>query len=91
MKIKNNKDKNRFEVVVDGYTAHLEYIPRQNHIVVFHIEVPKFLEGQGVGLELMNYTIKYARDNKLKVFPMHSMMTKFMSKNNKTHDLLLIK
>lgn len=91
MKIKNNKDTNRFEVSQDGHTAFVEYIPRQNHIVIFDIEVPKFLEGQGIGIELMNYTIKYARDNKLKIFPMHSLMTKFMSKNNKTHDLLLIK
>lgn len=91
MKIKNNKDTNRFEVNQDGHTAFVEYIPRQNHIVIFDIEVPKFLEGQGIGIELMNYTIQYARDNKLKIFPMHSLMTKFMSKNNKTHDLLLIK
>lgn len=91
MKITNNKNKNRFEVEIDGYSAFLEYIPRQNHIVIFDIEIPKFLEGQGVGIELMKYCIKYARDNKLKVFPMHNLMTKFMSNNQDTHDLLLIK
>jgi len=91
MKIIHSKDHNKFEVNVDGHAAFLQYIPRQNHLVVFDIEVPKFLEGQGIGVEIMKHTIEYARKHNLKIFPMHSMMTKFMSKDSKTQDLLLIK
>lgn len=91
MNIVHSKEKNRIEISQDGHTAVLDYIPRQNHIVVFDIEIPKFLEGKGLGIELMKYTLEYARKNNLKIFPMHTMMTKFMSKESKTQDLLLIK
>ncbi len=91
MQIKNNNKHNRFEYTNEGFTAFVQYIPRQNHLVIFEIEIPKFLESKGVAIELMKHVIDYAKKNKLKIFPMHSLMTKYMSNNPSTHDLLLIK
>lgn len=91
MEIKNNKNANRFEYSSDGYTAYIEYIARENHLVIFDVEIPKYLESQGAANELMKHTIDFAKKNKLKLFPMHSLMTKFMAHNQYTHDLLLIK
>lgn len=91
MKITHLKEKNRFELSDDGHTATLDYIPRQNHIVIYEIEVPKYLETQGAVTELIKFSLDYARKNNLKVFPMHHLVTRYMAKDTKSQDLLLIK
>lgn len=43
----NNKEKNRYELKLDGHTAIAEYILNKQGVLFFtHTEVPKDLEGE---------------------------------------------
>lgn len=41
-----------------------------DNLTVYHTEVSETLKGKGVSTQLLETMVKYARDNKLKVFPL---------------------
>lgn len=48
-----NDELKRFETVVDGHTAFLEYALANDRLVLIHTEVPAEIEGQGVGTAIV--------------------------------------
>ena len=51
----------RFEAVVDGQAAFLQYERRPHSFVLAHTEVPNALRGQGVGNALARFALASAR------------------------------
>ncbi|WP_419213515.1 GNAT family N-acetyltransferase [Maribacter sp. X9] len=51
--IVDNPEQKRYEANVAGAVARIEYIKAQDKIYLTHTEVPKELEGKGVGSELV--------------------------------------
>ena len=65
--ITHNQQNMRFEVLVDGEKAFLEYRMKGNDIAFMHTEVPETLSGKGIASALAVYAFKYAKDNNLPV------------------------
>ena len=45
----HNENGKRFEFHIDGHVPRIEYIQTKDEIYLTHTEVPRELEGQGVG------------------------------------------
>lgn len=84
----NNEAEKRFEVVVDGETAVLEYIRAGGNITYTHTEVPPSLEGQGIGGKLARHALDFARDNGLKVIPICPFVTSYLRRHPEYHPLV---
>jgi len=65
--ITHNQENMRFEVMVDGEKAFLEYRMKANDIAFMHTEVPETLSGKGIASALAVYAFKYAKENNLPV------------------------
>lgn len=63
----NNEEKKRYETVINGQRAYLEYIPAGENIVLSHTEVPVGLEGQGVGSQLVKQVLETIKNNNQKI------------------------
>ena len=61
--ITNNEKQQRFETVVDGETAFLEYRFYKNDIALMHTLVPKPLEGKGIASALAKYAFNHAKQH----------------------------
>ena len=66
----HNREKHRFEVVLEGQTAVSEYISLPDRIIFTHTEVPKGLEGRGIGNALAHTGLQYAKDSQIHVVPL---------------------
>lgn len=80
--IRNNEEKKRFEYQVAGHTAIADYIlTKDGRIVLTHTEVPKSMEGQGIGSKLAKAAFTYAKENELKVMPLCPFMASFVRRH----------
>merc|ERR1712137_1046179 len=72
----------RFEALVEGQVAILEYTIRNGTISLNHTEVPKQLEGRGIGSSLCKAAIQFAKDNQLDINPVCWFVDKYMKRHN---------
>lgn len=64
----NNTD-HRFEMKVDTHLAFIEYNQRPGLFELLHTQVPPELEGKGVGTAIIEKTLEYLEQHRLKVIP----------------------
>ncbi len=86
--VRNNTAENRFEIEVNGSLAMLEYMRAGSNITYTHTEVPRELEGMGIGGRLARYALDYARDNDLKVIPICPFVTGYLRRHPEYHPLV---
>ncbi len=66
--VTNNEARQRFEITADGHTGFLAYaIDGGNRINLKHTEVPRELEGRGLGGKLAKAALDHARAAGLRV------------------------
>ncbi len=69
--------------------AEITFIQRgKNHLVINHTYVCKSLENKGVGLELVNKVVEYARREHKKIIPLCSFARDVMYSNDEYKDVL---
>jgi len=76
---KNNKEESQFEIDVDGKLAFIEYYTKDSKLFLTHTEVPEALRGQGAAANLVDSTLKYARENGLTVVPLCSYVAYYVN------------
>ncbi|MBW2960927.1 GNAT family N-acetyltransferase [Mesonia aestuariivivens] len=54
----------------EGITCELSYVKKDHILVIDHTQTRKSLEGNGLASKLLDYTVNYARENKLKIDPL---------------------
>ena len=86
--VRDNKDRHRFELAVDGHTAFSQYKLAPGTITFLHTEVPKELEGQGIGSRLAQGALELARANGLKVVAKCPFIAAYLRKHPEFQDLL---
>jgi predicted GNAT family acetyltransferase len=59
--VRDNREANRFEAVVDGHLAFLAYERRPGTIIFLKTEVPESLRGRGIGRQLAKAGIASAQ------------------------------
>lgn len=88
-KITHNKDTLRFETEVEGFTASIEYLLKDNTINILHTRVPRPIEGKGIAAALTKYVLEYAKETRLKVIPTCSYTQAYVERHNEYKALCL--
>jgi uncharacterized protein len=86
--VRDNPDARRYELAVDGNTAFSQYRLSADTITFLHTEVPKALEGHGIGSRLVRGELEAARARGLKVIPKCPFVAAYIRKHPEFQDLL---
>lgn len=78
VRFSNNLEKGRFELDVGGQIAFANYRRTDEGLLIFHVETPRALRGQGVAGELMQHVLDKARAEKLELIPFCSYASSWM-------------
>jgi predicted GNAT family acetyltransferase len=79
--VRDNPDRDRFELTTEDGTAFASYRRDDLTVTIMHTEVPRALEGRGLGSQLVAGTLDLIRAEGRKVVPMCSFVRYFI----KTH------
>lgn len=86
--VRNNTEKNRFEIDLGGSVALAAYRLMPGAIAFTHTQVPPSYEGQGIGTMLIKAGLAYAREHDLKVIPACRFFAAYMTRHSEVQDLL---
>jgi predicted GNAT family acetyltransferase len=86
--VKDNPERQRFELDVGGQLAIAEYRRVPGLITFVHTEVPHALRGQGRGSELARGALELVRESGDRVAVRCSFIEDFIDKNAEYQDLL---
>ncbi len=85
--VRDNPDKRRFELELDGHVAFSEYTRAGDMLTIRHTEVPKQHGGKGVGSALVRGLLDIARAQGLKVRPLCPFVAGYIDKHPEYADL----
>jgi len=80
-KVVHNPAELRFEIQVGEDLAELLYQRDGDAIVFHHTFVPPALEGQGIGSQLAQAGLEYAKTNSLRVIPLCSFVESYIRRH----------
>ncbi|MGD9949947.1 MAG: GNAT family N-acetyltransferase [Desulfobulbus sp.] len=81
----------RFECIIDGKTAFLEYKTQGPGVLVFpHTYVPPELRGRNLAAILTRFALDDARQQGKKVTPLCSYVAVFMERHKEYKDLMIV-
>jgi predicted GNAT family acetyltransferase len=86
--VHDNTALHRFELPLDGHTAFSEYRRADGILTVMHTEVPKELNGKGIGSALVRGLLDIARAEGVKVRPVCPFVRGYIEKHAEYQDLL---
>jgi hypothetical protein len=86
--VRDNPARHRFELEADGDIAFASYRRDGSVLTVNHTEVPKRLEGRGIGSRLVKGVLDIARAQGLIVVPHCSFVRAYIKRNPAYADLL---
>jgi predicted GNAT family acetyltransferase len=81
LKIDNNALANRFEAVVNGGLAVLDYRVEGSTIFLLHVEVPASEQGRGIASRLSQAALEFSRDSGLTVVPRCPFVAAYMRRH----------
>ena len=88
IEVSHDAAQQRFEAVVDGLRAELDYEQRGDLICLTHTGVPPAIGGRGVGGALVHSALEYARAKGLKVKPRCEYAASYIERHPQYQDLL---
>ena len=77
----DNPEETRFEANIDGHIAFVSYLRRADTIFLTHTEVPKELEGRGLGSALAKAVLERARAEHWKVVPRCPFIAQYIERH----------
>jgi len=86
--VRDNTERHRFELDADGHVAYSNYGRAGNVLTILHTEVPKELEGHGIGSALVRGVLDIARSQGLKVVPVCPFAKAYIERHPEYADLL---
>lgn len=86
--VQDNEAEERYEVIVSGYLAQIDYERQENTITFIHTEVPTALEGHGIAGKLARTALEDARAKHLAVIPLCPYMASYIRKHPEYKDLV---
>ena len=87
-KVRDNTERNRFELDADGHIAFSNYKRADGVLTILHTEVPKALEGRGIGSALIRGVLDTARSQGLKVITVCPFAKSYIERHPEYADLL---
>ena len=85
--VRDNTERQRFELDADGHIAFADYKRAGGVLSMLHTEVPKALEGRGIGSALIRGVLDIARSEGLKVNPLCPFAKAYIEKHPEYADL----
>ena len=86
--VRDNTERHRFELDADGHIAFSNYKRADGVLTILHTEVPKELEGRGIGSALIRGVLDIARAQGLKVIAVCPFATGYIERHPEYADLL---
>lgn len=86
--IRHNLPRHRFEAGTEPELAKLDYRIDANTVAMYHTEVPRHLQGAGLGGQLAHAALQWARDAGLKVIPSCPFVADYIHKHQEFASLL---
>ena len=86
--IRDNAERHRFEVVVDGHLTRADYVIDDDVITFTHTIVPPALEGRGIASRLILHALTAARDRGLRVIAQCPFVAAYIRKHPEWAELL---
>ena len=86
--VRDNAQRHRFELDADGHVAFSNYRRDGGTLTVLHTEVPKELNGKGIGSALARGLLDIARAENLKVKLLCPFVAGYIAKHPEYADLL---
>lgn len=78
--IKNEETK-RFELIVDGHIAFIEYEEEEKIIKLVHTESPEALAGRGAATVLIEKTLSYLEENNHQLVPLCPLVFAYIKRH----------
>jgi predicted GNAT family acetyltransferase len=85
--IRENAELHRFELAADGHVAFSNYRRSDGLLTILHTEVPRALEGRGIGSTLIRGVLDAARAEGLKINPVCSFAKAYVDRHPEYADL----
>jgi predicted GNAT family acetyltransferase len=85
--VRDNTERQRFELDADGQIAYSNYRRADGVLTILHTEVPKALEGRGIGLALARGLLDIARSQGVKVHPLCPFLGGYIDRHPEYADL----
>jgi len=85
--VRDNAERHRFELDADGHVAFSNYKRIDGVLTILHTEVPKALEGHGIGSALISGVLNTARAEGRKVKPLCPFAKAYMDRHAEYNDL----
>jgi predicted GNAT family acetyltransferase len=79
--VNDNREAHRFELVVDGQSAFLNYRRTPDELILVHTEVPPALRGRHLAEALVKAGLETARTEGLRVVAVCPFVTAYLRKN----------
>jgi predicted GNAT family acetyltransferase len=86
--VTDNVANHRFEMIVDGETAFLDYAFEDGRLALIHTEVPQALEGHGVAGALVRSVLNEARTKGLQILPRCEFVAEYIRRHPEFSDLV---
>jgi predicted GNAT family acetyltransferase len=88
VKIKENKEKKRFEAEVENKLALIEYIRAEDKMYLTHTEVPSELEGKGIASSMAKQVLQQIKDEDLKLVPLCPFIASYVKRHPEWKEIL---
>lgn len=83
-----NEEKQRFELVVDGHIAFIEYEESEKIIRLIHTESPEAIAGRGVATALIEKTLNYLKENSYGLVPVCPLVFAYVKRHPEWKELV---
>ncbi|MDR2815723.1 MAG: N-acetyltransferase [Proteiniphilum sp.] len=86
----DNEDKHQYEFHIDNLTPRIEYIKNNSgEIYLTHTEVPRKLEGKGIGSLLVQKVLEDIGDKGLRLVPLCPFVAGYIQKHPEWRRIIL--
>lgn len=85
----DNSEAKQYEIHVDGLVPRIEYIKAKDKIYLTHTEVPRGLEGKGIGTSLVKAVLEDIKKKDLTLVPMCPFVAMYIKRHPEWKKLVL--
>jgi hypothetical protein len=89
LKVIDNKEKERFEIDLDGKTALIDYSEQNGVVAMTHTEVPPEFEGKGVGSKLVKGALDLVKNENKRVRPLCTFVAAYIKRHPEYESLVV--
>jgi uncharacterized protein len=86
--VRDNKDRSRFELDLNGSVAFANYRLKGDHVIITHTETPPALRGRGIASKLVKGALGLIRADGLKVVAGCSFVVDYLDQHPEYADVM---